>query len=122
TVTVRGPMAKEYEVRPRNYARFFPKPVPETAAARRAYARDLLGDFARRAFRRPVDDETADRLASLAQGVYEQPGKTFEAGVAEAMVAVLASPRFIFREEGIQPADGSRPYARVDEYALASRL
>jgi len=122
TVTVRGPMAKEYEVRPRNYARFFPKPVPETAAARRAYARDLLGDFARRAFRRPVDDETADRLASLAEGVYEQPGKTFEAGVAEAMVAVLASPRFIFREEGIEPAEGSRPYALVDEYALASRL
>jgi mono/diheme cytochrome c family protein len=120
-VTVRGPMAKEYGVRPKNYARFFPKDVPETAAARRAYAGELLGDFARHAFRRPVDDETSGRLAGLAESVYDQPGKTFEAGVAEAMVAVLASPRFIFREESIEP-DGDQPYALVDEYALASRL
>jgi mono/diheme cytochrome c family protein len=120
-VTVHGPMAKEYAVRPKNYARFFPKDVPETAAARRVYARELLGNFARRAFRRPVDDETSDRLAGLAESVYDQPGKTFEAGVAEAMVAVLASPRFIFREESIEP-DGGQPYALVDEYALASRL
>ena len=120
-VTVRGPMAKEYGVPPKNYARFFPKAVPKTAAARRAYARELLGDFARRAFRRPVDNETSDRLASLAESIYEQPGKTFEAGVVQAMVAVLASPRFIFREESVAPG-GAQPYALVDEYALASRL
>jgi hypothetical protein len=120
-VTVRGPMARENWVKPKNYAHFFPKEVPETAADRRAYARELLGDFARRAFRRPVDDATSDRLAELAESVYGQPGKTFEAGVAEAMVAVLASPRFLFREESAEPA-GGQPYALVDEYALASRL
>jgi mono/diheme cytochrome c family protein len=120
-VTVRGPLAKEYGVRPKNYAQFFPKEVPETAAGRRAYARELLGDFARRAFRRPVDSETSSRLADLAESVYDQPGKTFETGVAEAMVAVLASPRFIYREESIEPG-GGQPYALVDEYALASRL
>ena len=80
----------------------FSERVPETAAGRRAYASELLGDFARRAFRRPVDNETTDRLAGLAESIYEQPGKTFEAGVAEAMVAVLASPRFIFREESVR--------------------
>jgi hypothetical protein len=121
-VTVRGPMAKENGVPPKNYARFFPKKVPESAAGRREYARELLGDFARRAFRRPVENDTTDRLASLAESVYDQPGKTFEAGVAEAMVAVLASPRFIFREENIEPASGRQPYALVDEYALAARL
>jgi len=120
-VTVRGPMAKENWVKPKNYARFFPKDVPETVADRREYAQELLGDFARRAFRRPVDNQTPDRLADLAESVYEQPGKTFEAGVAEAMVAVLASPRFIFREESAEPASG-QPYALVDEFALASRL
>ena len=62
-----------------------------------------------------------DRLARLAESIYNQPGKTFEAGVAEAMVAVLASPRFIFREENVAP-DSGQPYALVDEYALASRL
>jgi Protein of unknown function (DUF1592)/Protein of unknown function (DUF1588)/Protein of unknown function (DUF1587)/Protein of unknown function (DUF1585)/Protein of unknown function (DUF1595)/Planctomycete cytochrome C len=121
-VTVRGPMAKENWAQPKNYARFFPKAVPETAAARRQYARELLGDFAQRAFRRPVDTDTTDRLAKLAESIYSQPGKTFEAGVAEAMVAVLASPRFIFREENIEPENGSASYALVDEYALASRL
>src|SRR5665213_130830 len=54
-VTVRGPMAKENRVKPGNYARFFPREIPATAAGRRDYARELLGDFARRAFRRPVD-------------------------------------------------------------------
>ena len=121
-VTVRGPMAKESWVKPGNYARFFPKAVPEAAAGRRVYARELLGDFARRAFRRPVDKDTTTRLAKLAESVYEQRGKTFEAGVAQAMVAVLASPRFIFREENTEPVSGGQTYALVDEYALASRL
>jgi hypothetical protein len=122
SVTVGGPMAKEFWVKPENYAKFFPKDVPETAVGRRDYARELLGDFASRAFRRPVDTETTDRLVKLAESIYDQPGKTFEAGVAQAMVAVLASPRFIFREEDIEPDAGAQPYAFVDEYALASRL
>ena len=37
------------------------------------------------------------------------------------MTVVLASPRFLFREEGVVPAPtGTHPL--VDEYALASRL
>jgi len=39
------------------------------------------------------------------------------------MVAVLASPRFLFREEGIEPTAASgRGHPLVDEHALASRL
>lgn len=122
SITVQGPTAKEHGAKPENYERFFPKPVPVSASGRRAYAGELLRNFAGRAFRRPVDQETTDRLANLAENIYEQPGKTFEAGVAQAMVAVLASPRFIFREENIEPASSAQPYALVDEYALASRL
>ena len=107
---------------PEKVSRFFPKPVPDGAAGRREYARQVLGDFARRAFRRPVDPDTTNRLAALAESVYTQPDKTFEAGVAKAMVAVLASPRFIFREETAGPAGGARGYPQVDEFALASRL
>ena len=121
-VTVRGPMAKESQVKPENYARFFPKEVPADAAGRREYARELLGDFSLRAFRRPVDKETTDRLVKLAESIFSQPGKTFEAGVAQAMVAVLASPRFIFLEESRDPKSDATAYALVDEYALASRL
>ncbi len=121
SVTIRGPMDERFWVRPANYERFFPKPVPESVEARRDYARELLGRFANRAFRRPVDNATVDRLVALAERVSSQQGQTFEAGIAQAMTAVLASPRFLFREEGVEPSRSER-YPLVDEYALASRL
>ncbi len=122
SVTVRGPMDQSHWVRPRNYARFFPKDAPTDASGRRAYAHELLGQFARRAFRRPVDDRTVDRLVALAESVYSRPGKTFRAGVAEGMVAVLASPRFLFLEESAEPAPDGQTFPFVDQYSLASRL
>jgi len=105
-----------------NYERFFPREVPATAEGRRAYAGELLRDFARRAFRRPVDEPTVARLVALAEGVYAQPDGRFEAGVAQAMVAVLASPRFLFREEQAQPSPEPEAFPFIDEYSLASRL
>src|SRR5204862_321493 len=55
--------------------------------------------------------------------VYKEPGKTFEQGVSQAMIAVLASPRFLFRPE---QADAATPrgaaIATTDEYSLARRL
>lgn len=122
SVKVSGPMAKEHWVQPKNYAKFFPKKVPDDAKARRVYARELLGDFARRAFRRPADEKTLDRLTGLAESVYSQPGKTFEAGVSQGMVAILASPRFLFREERMEQSVNGEKYPRVDEFSLASRL
>jgi hypothetical protein len=121
-VVVRGPMEKEHWVHPKNYERFFTRDAPEKPAARRACARELLGNFATKAFRRPVDAKTADRLAALAEDVYSQPGKTFETGVAHAMVAVLASPRFLFLLEKADGAASDALTANVDEYSLASRL
>ena len=97
---VQGPLDPQQWARPRNYDRFFPREEPpRTDAERRQYAREILGRFATRAFRRPVDDRTLDRLVAVAEGIYRQPGQRFEQGVARAMVAVLASPRFVFRVE-----------------------
>ena len=121
-VTVRGPMAKEYWVTPKDYARFFPHAVPADAAGRHTYAGEILGRFATRAFRRPVDAETVQRLVALAESVYTLPDNTFEAGVAQAMVAVLASPRFIFREEDVEPLAKGQVNPLVDEHTLATRL
>jgi len=122
SVTVRGPLDERDWVKPRNHERFFGSEVPADREERRIYARKLLGDFARKAFRRPVDEETVERLAALAEETSRQPGKTFEAGVAQAMAAVLASPRFIFREEAIEPGRTGAKHPFVDQYALASRL
>lgn len=122
SVKVSGPMAKEHWVQPKDYTKFFPKKVPDDAKGRRAYARELLGGFARRAFRRPAGEQTLDRLVGLAARIYSQPGKTFEAGVAQGMVAVLASSRFLFREERAEKSPGGAAYPYVDEFSLASRL
>jgi mono/diheme cytochrome c family protein len=121
SLTMRGPFEERLWVQPATYARFFPRPVPDGVEARRAYARELLGAFATRAFRRPVDTGTADRLANLAESYYTQDGQTFEAGIAHAMTAVIASPRFLFREEDAAPG-ATGPHPLIDEYALASRL
>jgi hypothetical protein len=104
------------------YLRFFPRKAPDGTKERRAYAREILENFAHKAFRRPVDQATVNRLTDLAEEVYSEPGKTFEAGIGQAMVAVLSSPRFLFREETAEPKTGQPGYALVDEYALASRL
>ncbi len=123
SVTVRGPLDKQYWTHPKNYDRFFPKDPPDGASDRRKYAAEILRNFATKAFRRPVDDKTVDRLTSLAEATYSQPGKTFEAGVAHAMEAVIASPRFLFRMEEMAPgASPTAQWAQVDEYSLASRL
>lgn len=122
SVTVRGPLEEKFWVKPKNYGRFFPLDTPRGAPARRQYARSVLAPFVQKAYRRPVDDQTVERLVALAESTYVQPGKTFESGIAQAMVAVLASPRFLFREEAVEPAATGAAYPLVDEFALASRL
>jgi len=123
SVRVQGPMDAQHWAKPDGYDRFFPRgPAPESAAARDAYARELLSDFATRAFRRPVESAMADKLAALAKVSYSHPGATFEQGVARAMTAVLASPRFLYRVEAPGPKLAGETYPLVDEHALASRL
>jgi Predicted membrane protein len=121
-LTVRGPMAEEHWVRPDNYARFFVGQPTADEAGKREFARSTLARFATKAFRRPVDEPTIERLVDIAESTYSEPNTTVEAGVAQAMVAVLASPRFIFREEEVEPLQPGQGHPFVDEYALASRL
>jgi hypothetical protein len=105
------------------YAKFFPRgEASSDPAERKQYAREILSGFAFKAFRRPVPDETIDKLVDIAQSIYDAPGGTFEKGISQAMVAILASPRFIYRVESPQPAIPGGPFAAVDEYGLASRL
>ena len=120
--TVRGPLAPEAWVKPKGYDKVFPRDPPADPLARRAFARELLERFATRAYRRPVEAGTLDRLVALAEHVYAEPRHSFEAGVAQAFVAVLASPSFLFRDERTLSPSGEARYPQVDEYTLASRL
>jgi hypothetical protein len=122
-VKVQGPLEKRYWIRTKNHERFFSREeATGSETDRRQYARDVLSQFTRKAFRRPVDDRTVERLVAIAEAAYRQPGKRFEEGIAHAMVAVLASPRFLFRVEEGEANRPAKSHALVDEYALASRL
>jgi mono/diheme cytochrome c family protein len=122
SVKVEGPLEKEHWVRPKNFERFFFQDDPGTGAGRLQYAREVLRRFTTKAYRRPCDDRTLDRLVALAEDFYQQPGKSVQEGIAQAMVAVLSSPRFLFRVEDADTAGSAQVHAFVDEYALASRL
>lgn len=121
-VVVRGPLEENHWVQPKDYARYFPGEVPAAGPERERYAREVLGRFASRAFRRPADSHTVDRLADIALRIASEQESTFEMGMAQAMVAILASPRFIFREEHSEPLKPGETHPFVDEYALASRM
>jgi hypothetical protein len=122
SVRVLGPLEPEHAVRPRNFERFFWKTPPAANPERREYAREVLARFASRAYRRPVAASAVERLVEIAESVYAEPGKGFEDGIAQAMIPVLASPRFLFRIEVPEPEPEPARHPRIDEHSLASRL
>ncbi len=84
-------------------------------------AREIIGRFAGRAFRRPVTPGELDRLVGLYREALDD-GDNFEASVRHALTAVLVSPAFLFRGELQPDPDNPLEVRPVDEYALASRL
>ncbi len=123
SVQVRGPLNPKHWTVPENHARFFSGgAAPEETAARDRYARELLKNFALKAYRRPIEEGRLKQLVALARNMYTQPGRTFEEGVGRAMMAVLGSPRFLFRVEEPVAGGAAEPFPFIDEYALASRL
>lgn len=121
-VDVQGPMDKDIRVHPRNYEKFFTRDEPPAEPdQQRNYASEVLGTFTKKAYRGPVDEQTLEKLVRIAEATYATPGKTFEEGIAQAMTAILASPRFLFRfESPAKKSDETFPF--IDEYGLASRL
>ncbi len=121
-VEFEGPLNANKWVHPKDYHRFFSKDEPpKDSNERDQYTRQVLEEFATKAFRRPPTPAVVDRLVNIAKSAQDLPNATFESGVGQAMIAVLASPRFLFRvEEYID--DSSQKFPLVDEYSLASRL
>src|SRR5262249_11179385 len=83
-------------------------------------ARKIVGDFARRAFRRPVTPAEVDRLAALVT-MAQREGDSFEEGLCQSLQAILVSPYFLFRIERDASA-GSDKTVAINQYELASRL
>ncbi len=113
-----GPLDVELPL-PESHKRVFFKPAKR--GKEEAVARELVGRFADRAWRRPVEKAELDRLMLLFDQANKQ-GENFEASVKLSLTAVLVSPHFLFRGElQPEPDNPARVYP-VNEWALASRL
>jgi mono/diheme cytochrome c family protein len=111
---------------PEAYRRLFPAGRPPAEASEREdHLRTTLRKLADRGYRRPVDDETLDRLMAVAAGAGDET-TPFEHRIAAAAAAVIASPRFLFRIEDAaepqEPQPNESLAVPVDEFSLASRL
>jgi hypothetical protein len=90
------------------------------AAGEARCAKQIAGNLARRAFRRPVTDADLTRLMPF----YEAGRKEgdFDRGIERLVAAVLVSPEFLYRTiRGPQAATAGAEYA-LTEYELATRL
>ena len=109
---------------------------PTVSAEERPCARQIIARIGAEAYRRPLTQSEIDRLMPFfekgaaapttsdgrsAKASAERSGG-FEAGVREALEAILASPHFIFRLE--KEPDSVRPGSsyRIADVDLASRL
>lgn len=93
---------------------------PERQADEVPCAERIFARIARRAFRRPIDDTDLEGpMRFFADG---RALGGFEHGVRQGLVAILASPKFLYRAEvppaGTEPGD----VYRIGDIELASRL
>ena len=94
--------------------------APKAKALEGACAKQVIAQFATRAYRRPLATRDLDALMKFYKSGAAQGG--FDEGVRTALQAVLASPYFIFRFEK-EPAGAvpGRDY-NISDIELASRL
>lgn len=90
---------------------------PRETAEEETCAEEIVTNMAERAFRRPLEQEDIDSLMAFYRS--SRQGADFEAGIKEALSAILVSPHFIYRAEG-GPAEGES--LMLSDLELASRL
>ncbi len=81
------------------------------------YARQVIGGFAARAFRRPISAQEESFLMTVFEKSFKS-GVNFRDSVKDALQVVLTSPQFLFLIED----SGSPAPEPLDEYELASKL
>ncbi|MCA9644076.1 MAG: DUF1592 domain-containing protein, partial [Myxococcales bacterium] len=83
-------------------------------------ARQVLSDFGKRAWRRPLTSEDVEQLMGLYQVAIDE-GQDPNTGLTLALKGLLLSSQFIFRVE-LDPEPASLEPHALGEYELASRL
>jgi len=95
--------------------------TPASSAEEAPCARQIVAGLARRAFRRPVDD---DDIAS-AIDFYDREragGGSFDSGIHAAVTRILVSPWFLFRVEAEDSDVPAGSVHAISDFELASRL
>jgi len=85
-----------------------------------AQSREVLTRFVTRAYRRPAKEDEVARLMRLAAQAQAE-GLTWAGSMQRAMMAVLVSPKFLFRIE-LDDRPVGPEHRPLDEFQLASRL
>lgn len=91
---------------------------PSENRSAEAAATQIIQDFGRRAFRRPLTSQEIEQYVTLYKKM-EAADAGFDISVGIVAKAMLISPHFLFRIETVQPADGIAP---INDYELATRL
>ncbi len=102
---------------------FVCRPAAPTKGDEEGCAREILSTLMRRAYRRPIsEDDVAGPMAFYREGRSEGD---FDAGIGNALSAVLMNPSFLFRVE-LDPVPSDQVAAgaayRISDLELASRL
>jgi mono/diheme cytochrome c family protein len=127
---IRGPLSVTGTSQSASRGRIFichPSTLREPQAAESpeemSCAKRIVENLARRAFRRPVTAEDLIPLMAFYKSGRAPAGPggpgNFDAGVRDALSAILASPHFLYRAESGDPAGGIRTLSDLE---LASRL
>lgn len=95
---------------------------PSTGPGREedACATKIFATFARRAFRRPVDE--GDLAAPIAFYRTARESADFDLAIRDGLTAILASPKFLFRAERLPANAAPGSVYRISDLDLASRL
>src|SRR4029079_11009250 len=83
-------------------------------------AKQILSNLVRRAYRRPVDEESLKAPMKLFRE--GRADGDFEAGIEMALSSVLVNPQFLFHIERDPPNIPSGTTCPIDDVTLASRL
>lgn len=94
-------------------------PCDPVAIGERECAQVFVEQFARRAYRRDLDEAQVNRLLEVYDG--GRDGGSFAEGIRLVVEAVLQSPMFLYRVESGIPAPGEDAVA-LDDFEIAARL
>jgi mono/diheme cytochrome c family protein len=120
-IQVIGPFSPTTEVLDTSNRRriFICRPASESQET--ACATNILKNIARRAYRRPVtDQDVAAPLAFFKSG--RATYGSFESGIQYGLMAILSSPKFLYRAEALPAAAAPGSTYKVSNLELASRL